>query len=351
MATVRESRLPTLAPSQIANEHLPWNVPQAMTATDIRREQDAVGGGRPPRGRGGLRHRLRLRLALVPADAVPLVAHEPAHRRVWRVGREPRAVLAGGDRARPRCDRRPLRDRRAGGGRLVRGDRHRAGGGRRVRARRRPVRRPVGRRHRRRRRRAPHRLRRVAFLRPGLPAGADAVDARRDGKADGRRRPLHRSRPDGRARVERRDRRDRRGSTVDRRPVPARQDPRRAATTRSASASAATSATRGPTTPATSAARRTRRRARSTGAAGIPSGSRRRRTPPRTCSWSAPARPGWSARSCWRSAGSSACTWSMRPRRSAVTSAGCRSCRASATGRACSTGAGSSCGSCAGASR
>ncbi len=41
MATVRESRLPPLAPSQIANEHLPWNVPQAMTAADIRREQDA----------------------------------------------------------------------------------------------------------------------------------------------------------------------------------------------------------------------------------------------------------------------------------------------------------------------
>jgi len=40
-ATVRESRLPTLAPSQIANEHAPWVVAQAMTAADIRREQDA----------------------------------------------------------------------------------------------------------------------------------------------------------------------------------------------------------------------------------------------------------------------------------------------------------------------
>ncbi len=76
-------------------------------------------------------------------------------------------------------------------------------------------------------RRAPHRLRRVAGLSAGLPAGADAVDARRDGEADGRRRALHRSRPDGRARGERRARRDRRRAAVDRRPVPARQDPRR----------------------------------------------------------------------------------------------------------------------------
>jgi dimethylamine/trimethylamine dehydrogenase len=40
-ANVRESRLPPLAPSQIANEHVPWLVAQAMTAVDIRREQDA----------------------------------------------------------------------------------------------------------------------------------------------------------------------------------------------------------------------------------------------------------------------------------------------------------------------
>jgi dimethylamine/trimethylamine dehydrogenase len=40
-ANVRESRLPPLAPSQIAHEHEPWKVAQAMTLADIRREQDA----------------------------------------------------------------------------------------------------------------------------------------------------------------------------------------------------------------------------------------------------------------------------------------------------------------------
>ncbi len=40
-ANARESRLPPLAPSQMANEHTPWVVAQAMTVADIEREQDA----------------------------------------------------------------------------------------------------------------------------------------------------------------------------------------------------------------------------------------------------------------------------------------------------------------------
>ena len=177
-ASVRESRLPPLAPSQIASEHVPWLVPQAMTAGRHPPRAGRVGGGGAPGRRGGLRHRLRVRLALVPADAVPVAAHEPAQRRLRRLVREPRPVLAGGDRARPRGDRRPVRDRRAGRRRLVRGDRHRAGRGRRVRARRRRAGRPVGCGDRRRGGRAPHRLRRLPGLSAGLPAGADAVDAR-----------------------------------------------------------------------------------------------------------------------------------------------------------------------------
>ena len=64
--------------------------------------------------------------------------------------------------------------------------------------------------------------------------------------------------------------------------------------------------------PAARSARRTRPPARSTGAAGIRSGSRRRRTPTTTCSSSAPARPGWSARWCSASAACAACTSSRR---------------------------------------
>ncbi len=87
---------------------------------------------------------------------------------------------------------------------------------------------------------------------------------------------------------------------------------------------------------------RTRRRARSTGATGIPSASRRPRTGRRTCSSSAPARPAWSARSCSRNAASAACTSSTRSASSAARSATSSGSPASATGAACSTGGGSS---------
>ena len=82
------------------------------------------GQGRHPRGpgllrrggearaRGRLRHRLRLRLALLPPAAVPDAVLQPAHGRVRRLLREPRALLARDDRAGARGRRRRLRDRR-----------------------------------------------------------------------------------------------------------------------------------------------------------------------------------------------------------------------------------------------
>ena len=87
--------------------------------------------------------------------------------------------------------------------------------------------------------------------------------------------PADRPRPDGRDRAQRRVGSDRRRPALDRRSRSSRARSTRAASTRSASASAATSASPRPTADATSAAPRTRPRARSTGAAGIPSASRR----------------------------------------------------------------------------
>ena len=145
----RESRLPTLAPSQIANEHLPWNVPQAMTAADIRREQDAwVAAARRAVEAGfdivyvyGSHSYLPTQFLSSRTTGAPT-----------RTAARSRTAPGSGWRRSSASARRsrPLRDRGAGGRRLVRGDGHRARRGRRVRARRRPVGRPVGRRHRRR---------------------------------------------------------------------------------------------------------------------------------------------------------------------------------------------------------
>ena len=97
-----------------------------------------------------------------------------------------------------------------------------------------------------------------------------------------------------------------------------------------------------PTAAGTSAARRTRPRARSTAAAGTPSASSAPPTPIARCSWSAPGRPAWSARSCSPSAASRACASSTPPTTSAAACAGSRSCRASTPGAASSSGAGAS---------
>ena len=103
-------------------------VPRAPVADPERLRAPHVpegdGQGRHPRGAGllrrgreagarrRLRHRLRLRLALVPAAAVPDAVLQPAHRRVRRLVREPRPLLARDDRAGPRGGRRRLRDLR-----------------------------------------------------------------------------------------------------------------------------------------------------------------------------------------------------------------------------------------------
>ena len=101
-----------------------------------------------------------------------------------------------------------------------RADRGRA----RVHPRRRPPGRPVGRRHRLDVGAGPARLRAVAVLRPGLPAGVVGPRPRGDRQADRRGRPVHRPRPDGRPRARRHRRPDRRRAAVHLRPVPAGQD-------------------------------------------------------------------------------------------------------------------------------
>ena len=106
------ARLPTLAPSQIANEHLPWNVPQAMTAADIRREQDAWVTAARRAVDAGFDIVYVYGVALLPADAVPLAAH---NRRTDAYGgsleNRARFWLEAIERVR-RGRRRPLRDRR-----------------------------------------------------------------------------------------------------------------------------------------------------------------------------------------------------------------------------------------------
>ncbi len=193
-ANVRESRLPPLAPSQIANEHVPWLVPQAMTAADIRREQDAwvaaarraveagfdivyvygshsylptqflsprtnrrtdaYGGSFETRARFWLEAIERVREAVGDrcAIAVRIAADSFA-----ATGIEPEEGAAFVRAADPLVD---LWDAAIGA----------------------------------EARRAPDRLGRLAGVPAGLPARADAVDARRHREADGRRRALHRSR-------------------------------------------------------------------------------------------------------------------------------------------------------------
>ena len=65
--------------------------------------------GREAGAHGRLRHRLRLRLPLLPAAAVPDAVLQPPHRRVRRLLREPRPLLARDDRAGEGGCRRRLR--------------------------------------------------------------------------------------------------------------------------------------------------------------------------------------------------------------------------------------------------
>ena len=167
-------------------------------------------------------------------------------------------------------------------------------------------------------------LGRVAVLPGGLPAAMDGPRARGDGEADRRRRPASRTPTDGRdhPRAAPRHRSARRGPRSPTRSSPRRS--RRAVYDEIRECIGCNiCVSRRPRRATTSAAPRTRPPARSTAAAGTPSGSSRPRTATATCSSSARARRAWSARSCSESAASAACT-SSRPRpKSAASCAGC----------------------------
>ena len=92
-----------------------------------------TGSGQPEAVRDvGARHRLRLRRPQLPAAPVPLALLQQAHRRVRRLAREPRPLLAGDARGRARGGRRRLRDRRSALRRRARPRRRRARGGARA---------------------------------------------------------------------------------------------------------------------------------------------------------------------------------------------------------------------------
>ena len=223
-AETRESRLPPLAPSQLSSDFDGITVPRVMDALRHPPRAGGVGRRRPPGARCRLRHRLRVRVAHLPAHPVPLAGLQPPHRRLRRLVREPGPVLARGDRARARGGGGRLRDRGADRRRHARGLGRRARGGPRVHPPRRSAGRPVGRDHRRALGLGAGRQRPVAVLRAGLSARVVGAGQAGDRQADRRRRPVHRPRPDGRGGAKRRRRPDRRRPPVDLRPVPAEQD-------------------------------------------------------------------------------------------------------------------------------
>ena len=198
-ASTRESRWPAIAPSQLASDYYASVVPKAMELEDIRRVRGDWVRAAKLVARRGLRHRLRLRRAQLPAAAVSLAVLQQAHRLLRRLAREPRPLLAGDARGRARGGRRRLRDRRPLLRRGALARRRRARRGARVRPPRRPPRRSLG-RERRLDRRVVEGLRAVALLQGGLPARVDRPRARGDGEADRRRRATHEPRPHGRDR-------------------------------------------------------------------------------------------------------------------------------------------------------
>ncbi len=317
---------PRSAPSQIAGDYNGF-IPRAMTKADIRRVQaDWVQAAERSRDAGYDIVYAYGAHTYLPGQFLSPFYNQRSDEyggslvnraRFWlellemlRRRRRPRLRDRGADRRRP--GRR--RGRRA------------AGGEPRVHPARRPPRASVGRQHRLDLG-VVGRLRRVAVLPGRLAARVDRPGAARDREADRRRRAPHERRPDGRDRPLRRLGRDRRGPAVDRRSVPAAARSRRAGSTRSASASGATSASSRATRTATSAARRTRPPARSTGAAGTRSGSRRRANAVegRARRRRRPGRPGVRDRA--RPSAASAASTSSRPTpRSAARCAGCRGC-------------------------
>ena len=187
-------------------------------SADVRRRREA----RPDRG---LRHRLRLWLALLPAAAVPDALLQQAHGRVRRLDREPRPFLARDDRAGQGGCRRRHGDR---GPPLVRhvprraGDAARAGRGA-VRPDGRPPRRrlghqPVGHRGVGRGRDP------VALLRVGARDPVAEADQGGHGEAGPRGGPLDEPRSDGGGDQRRRARHHRHVPPVDLRSVSAPED-------------------------------------------------------------------------------------------------------------------------------
>ncbi len=89
-----QTRLPSVAPSQLASDLEPHVVPKEMEPRGHREGAAPVGGGRDPRSGLRIRHRLRVRRPRVSSDAVPLALLQQADRRIRRAAEGPGAVLA-----------------------------------------------------------------------------------------------------------------------------------------------------------------------------------------------------------------------------------------------------------------
>ena len=269
-----ESRLPAAAPSQIASDFATGLVPRAMTKRDIRRVQDdwVLAAQRSRTAGFDIVYVYGAHTYLPGQFLSP--ALQPAHRRVRRLARQPRALLARDAGGRAHSGRRRLRDRLQGRGRPHGRARASTRGGPRVRAPGRPPRRPLG-RHGRVDRRVVARLGAVALLRRGLATRKHRACARGDDQADRGRRAPDRPRPDGGDRPQRRVGPDRRRPALDRRSVPPAQDRRGPRRRDSRVHRLQHLHLQGRQRAATSAAPRTRPQARSTGVAGTPSASRR----------------------------------------------------------------------------
>ena len=94
-----------VAPSAIAAEgqvftlqgRKPFVTPRALELDEIPGVVEQFARGRPARPGGGLRRRRAARRQRLPARPVPARRHQPAHGRLRRQRREPRALPAGGD--------------------------------------------------------------------------------------------------------------------------------------------------------------------------------------------------------------------------------------------------------------
>ena len=84
----------------------PLPVPRALRTDEIAPIVEALPGGRPPGRRRRHGRRRDPRGQRLPAARVPLRRHQPAHRRLRRLGREPRPADRRGRRGRRRRDRR-----------------------------------------------------------------------------------------------------------------------------------------------------------------------------------------------------------------------------------------------------